>query len=52
MLLLLGDQVYVDNVSAGTRRRPAARRDLREAPGAQVADYEEYTRRPALGARR
>ncbi|HBF79665.1 MAG TPA: alkaline phosphatase [Streptomyces sp.] len=43
VLLLLGDQVYADETSPPTRRRLAARRDLREAPGAQVADYEEYT---------
>ncbi|MFF4494390.1 alkaline phosphatase D family protein [Streptomyces sp. NPDC001272] len=44
LLLLLGDQVYADQLSKETRRWLAARRDLREAPGAQVADYEEYTR--------
>ncbi|WP_438294081.1 alkaline phosphatase D family protein [Streptomyces sp. HUAS TT7] len=44
VLLLLGDQVYADSVSADTRRWLGARRDLRDAPGAQVADYEEYTR--------
>ncbi|MFE4870880.1 alkaline phosphatase D family protein [Streptomyces sp. NPDC056682] len=44
VLLLLGDQVYADAVSADTRRWLAARRDLRDAPGAEVADYEEYTR--------
>ncbi|KOU41512.1 alkaline phosphatase D family protein [Streptomyces sp. WM6378] len=44
VLLLLGDQVYADSVSARTRRWLGARRDLRDAPGAQVADYEEYTR--------
>ncbi|RCH69366.1 alkaline phosphatase family protein [Streptomyces sp. SDr-06] len=44
LLLLLGDQVYADSVSAGTRAWLAARRDPRDAPGAQVADYEEYTR--------
>ncbi|MFI5688268.1 alkaline phosphatase D family protein [Streptomyces sp. NPDC051636] len=44
VLLLLGDQVYADETSAGTRRWLAARRDLREPPGAEVADYEEYTR--------
>ncbi|GGZ74491.1 alkaline phosphatase D family protein [Streptomyces echinoruber] len=43
ILLLLGDQVYADETSEATRRWLAARRDLREAPGAQVADYEEYT---------
>ncbi|WP_406140267.1 alkaline phosphatase D family protein [Streptomyces sp. NBC_01089] len=44
ILLLLGDQVYADEVSADTRDWLAARRDLREPPGAEVADYEEYTR--------
>ncbi|GAA1363717.1 alkaline phosphatase D family protein [Streptomyces beijiangensis] len=44
VLLLLGDQVYADETSQATRRWLAARRDLREAPGAEVADYEEYTR--------
>ncbi|WP_327577519.1 alkaline phosphatase D family protein [Streptomyces sp. NBC_00145] len=44
VLLLLGDQVYADETSPATRRYLAARRDLRDAPGDQVADYEEYTR--------
>ncbi|MER6081813.1 alkaline phosphatase D family protein [Streptomyces sp. NPDC001833] len=44
LLLLLGDQVYADETSAATRRWLAARRDLSDAPGAEVADYEEYTR--------
>ncbi|MEW2415365.1 alkaline phosphatase D family protein [Streptomyces sp. NPDC046866] len=44
VLLLLGDQVYADQLSRETRQWLAARRDLRDAPGAQVADYEEYTR--------
>ncbi|MDQ0796627.1 alkaline phosphatase D family protein [Streptomyces sp. B1I3] len=43
VLLLLGDQVYADETSEATRHRLAARRDLDEAPGAEVADYEEYT---------
>ncbi|MFJ8583748.1 alkaline phosphatase D family protein [Streptomyces sp. NPDC093595] len=43
VLLLLGDQVYADETSEATRRWLAARRDLDEPPGAQVADYEEYT---------
>ncbi|MFE9725226.1 alkaline phosphatase D family protein [Streptomyces sp. NPDC005794] len=43
VLLLLGDQVYADETSPATERRIAARRDLDEAPGAEVADYEEYT---------
>ncbi|MBO4260181.1 alkaline phosphatase D family protein [Streptomyces griseorubiginosus] len=44
VLLLLGDQVYADEVSDATRRWLAARRDLSEPPGSEVADYEEYTR--------
>ncbi|MHC3474397.1 alkaline phosphatase D family protein [Streptomyces sp. 7R007] len=44
VLLLLGDQVYADETSDATRRWLAARRDLRDPPGSQVADYEEYTR--------
>ncbi|GGS20475.1 alkaline phosphatase D family protein [Streptomyces griseoviridis] len=43
VLLLLGDQVYADEVSDATRRWLAGRRDLAEPPGAEVADYEEYT---------
>jgi len=43
VLLLLGDQVYADEVSDATRHWLAARRDLSEPPGAEVADYEEYT---------
>ncbi|AQU68902.1 alkaline phosphatase D family protein [Streptomyces niveus] len=44
VLLLLGDQVYADETSKATRRWLADRRDLSEPPGAEVADYEEYTR--------
>ncbi|MFJ4683038.1 alkaline phosphatase D family protein [Streptomyces sp. NPDC088789] len=43
VLLLLGDQIYADEVSEPTRRWLSARRDLAEPPGEQVADYEEYT---------
>ncbi|MER7764258.1 alkaline phosphatase D family protein [Streptomyces sp. NPDC097619] len=43
VLLLLGDQVYADHLSANTRRLIEARRDLREPPGAEVADFEEFT---------
>ncbi|MFF1381447.1 alkaline phosphatase D family protein [Streptomyces sp. NPDC058308] len=44
VLVLLGDQVYADQTSKATQRWLASRRDLSEPPGAQVADYEEYTR--------
>lgn len=43
VLLLLGDQVYADETSKATRRLLAEHRDLAVAPGAEVADYEEYT---------
>ncbi|MGW3109307.1 alkaline phosphatase D family protein [Streptomyces sp. NPDC001100] len=43
VLLLLGDQVYADEVSDATRHWLSARRDLTEPPGGEVADYEEYT---------
>ncbi|MEH0511691.1 alkaline phosphatase D family protein [Streptomyces sp. B21-106] len=43
VLLLLGDQVYADEVSDATRKRIEARRGLTDPPGAEVADYEEYT---------
>jgi len=42
-LLLLGDQVYADETSEQTRQRIRARRDVREPPGEQVRDFEEYT---------
>ncbi|MFE1023479.1 alkaline phosphatase D family protein [Streptomyces sp. NPDC058818] len=44
VLLLLGDQVYADEISDATRHWIAGRRDLAEPPGEQIADYEEYTR--------
>ncbi|MFJ3333293.1 alkaline phosphatase D family protein [Streptomyces sp. NPDC086766] len=44
VLLLLGDQVYADETSDATRQWLAARRDLSDPPGGEVADYEEYTR--------
>ncbi|WP_055703183.1 MULTISPECIES: DUF7800 domain-containing protein [Streptomyces] len=43
VLVLLGDQVYADQTSKATQRWLAARRDLADPPGVQVADYEEYT---------
>ncbi|SES48523.1 PhoD-like phosphatase [Streptomyces sp. yr375] len=43
VLLLLGDQVYADEVSDATRERIGARRGLADPPGAEVADFEEYT---------
>lgn len=44
VLVLLGDQVYADETSKATQRWLAARRNLADPPGDQVADYEEYTR--------
>ncbi|MEU5398880.1 alkaline phosphatase D family protein [Streptomyces sp. NPDC005963] len=44
VLLLLGDQVYADETSQATRAWLAERRDLDEPPGAEVTNYEEYTR--------
>ena len=43
-LLLLGDQVYADEVSPGTAEFIRARRDVSESPGEEIADFEEYTR--------
>src|SRR5918992_1751902 len=43
VLLMLGDQVYADEVSPATRAFVEARRDVDEAPGERVLDYEEYT---------
>ena len=42
-LLLLGDQVYADEVSPGTKEFIRSRRSTDEPPGEQVADFEEYT---------
>jgi hypothetical protein len=43
-LLLLGDQVYADEVSPETRAFIRSRRDVSQPPGEEVADFEEYTR--------
>src|SRR5918992_2849421 len=40
---MLGDQVYADEVSLETRAFIRKRRDVREPPGEEVADFEEYT---------
>jgi PhoD-like phosphatase len=42
-LLLLGDQIYADEVSEGTRDFIRFRRDPDRPPGEEVADFEEYT---------
>ena len=43
-LLLLGDQVYADEVSPATAEFIRGRRDIGEPPGEEIADFEEYTR--------
>jgi hypothetical protein len=43
-VLLLGDQVYADEVSPATLEFIRARRDTSEPPGEEIADFEEYTR--------
>jgi len=42
--VLLGDQVYADEVSPETREFIRSRRDPSEPPGESIADFEEYTR--------
>ena len=42
-LLLLGDQMYADEVSSGTLEMIRSRRGEDEGPGETVADFEEYT---------
>jgi hypothetical protein len=44
VLLLLGDQVYADEVSPATRAFIESRRDVSKAPGERVLDFEDYTR--------
>lgn len=43
LLLLIGDQVYADAVPPQTLAFIRGRRDVRRAPGEQVADFDEYT---------
>jgi PhoD-like phosphatase len=42
LLLLIGDQVYADEVSSHTLELITARRDVSSAPGEEVLDFEEY----------
>jgi len=44
MLLLLGDQVYADEVPPETAEFIRGRRDVTRPPGLEVADFEEYGR--------
>jgi hypothetical protein len=43
-LLLLGDQVYADEVPPETEAFIRSRRRVDEPPGDEIADFEEYTR--------
>jgi phosphodiesterase/alkaline phosphatase D-like protein len=43
LLLLMGDQVYADEVSPAVAEFIRERRDVSRPPGDQVADFEEYT---------
>jgi len=44
LVLLLGDQVYADEVSPQAREFIRSIRDTTRPPGEEVADFEEYTR--------
>jgi hypothetical protein len=44
LLLMLGDQVYVDEGSPGVREWIRSHRDVSLPPGEEVANFEEYTR--------
>ncbi|MDD9205648.1 alkaline phosphatase D family protein, partial [Georgenia sp. 10Sc9-8] len=48
LLLLLGDQVYADATTAPMKEFIAARRDITEEPGDELADYVEYAHLYAL----
>ena len=43
-LVMLGDQVYADELTPGTKQWLRLRRALDHGPGAQAANFEEYTR--------
>ncbi len=43
VLLMIGDQVYADEVSPATRSYIETQRDPGEEPGERVVDFEEYT---------
>ncbi|HEX7298566.1 MAG TPA: alkaline phosphatase D family protein [Solirubrobacteraceae bacterium] len=42
LLLMIGDQVYADEIAPGTERFIRTRRDPDVEPGLQIADFEEY----------
>ena len=44
LLLMLGDQVYADEVAPATEEFIRARRDVEVPPGLQIADFQEYCR--------
>jgi hypothetical protein len=44
LLLMLGDQVYADEVSPHVKEFIRSRRDTSVPPGEEVADFEEYAR--------
>jgi hypothetical protein len=44
LLLLLGDQVYADEVAPATEEFIRARRDVDVPPGLQISDFQEYCR--------
>jgi hypothetical protein len=44
LLLLLGDQIYADDTSEQVQAFIRSRRDVKQPPGLEVADFEEYTR--------
>jgi PhoD-like phosphatase len=44
LLLMVGDQVYVDEGSPRTREYIRSTRDVSKPPGLEVANFEEYTR--------
>ena len=44
LLLMLGDQVYADEVAPATQEFIRARRDVDVPPGLQISDFQEYCR--------
>jgi hypothetical protein len=44
VLMMLGDQVYADEVSPATRAYIETKRDTSDPPGERVLDFEDYTR--------
>jgi hypothetical protein len=43
LLMLLGDQIYADDASPRVQEFLRSRRDVKQPPGLEVADFEEYT---------